>query len=272
MNAYQATLCLLFNEREQWSCNELATHTKLSVEETRRCITGLVLGKYKILKIATATSANTTSPEEEDTTTTTSTNTSTTVVKKINMEDRLEFNTQFTNKGIKMKIPVPKINVKRTSAGLTEDAEMHRRLVIDAAIVRIMKARRNMNHQQLIAEVIEQLRLFKPMPKDIKQRIEDLINREFLMRHATDASMYSLSFSFHPLVISNPKYLISCNIVFLGNNLLDMWLRIFFVLINDRKPSPFKKKDFLFFDRMMGGASCGDAGAILCHDIIHFFF
>jgi len=66
---------------------------------------------------------------------------------------------------------------------------------IEAAIVRIMKARRRMNHSNLVSEVClyilkqvtEQLKSrFLPSPVVIKKRIEGLIEREYLARTPED--------------------------------------------------------------------------------------
>jgi len=52
-----------------------------------------------------------------------------------------------------------------------------RRHLMDAAIVRIMKSRKRLDHNNLLTEVLKHLR-FKPVPNDIKKRIESLIERE----------------------------------------------------------------------------------------------
>ena len=57
-----------------------------------------------------------------------------------------------------------------------------RKHAVEASIVRVMKARKSMPHQQLVMEVSGQLmKLFKPDPKVIKNRIESLISREVLL-------------------------------------------------------------------------------------------
>ena len=114
---------------------------------------------------------------------------------------------------------IPEIQKKKT--GIEED----RSIAIEAAIVRIMKARKGLSHSQLVSEVIicyflffknqiqflihkffqkqfkkkknikkhevlQQLAFFRPNVKVIKQRIEHLIEREYLERDPNQASMY----------------------------------------------------------------------------------
>ena len=58
---------------------------------------------------------------------------------------------------------------------------------IEAAIVRIMKARKQLAHNTLIAECVEQLKSrFPPNPTIIKRRIESLIERDYLARTPED--------------------------------------------------------------------------------------
>ena len=71
------------------------------------------------------------------------------------------------------------VDTRNISVVVTQD----RRHAVDAAIVRIMKSRKTLQHQQLTLECVQQLqRMFKPDFKLIKKRIEDLVQREYLER------------------------------------------------------------------------------------------
>ena len=54
-----------------------------------------------------------------------------------------------------------------------------------------MKARKSLIHVSLVNEVISVLSVFRPQIRDIKQRIENLISREFLERDKNDSNRYN---------------------------------------------------------------------------------
>jgi cullin 1 len=88
----------------------------------------------------------------------------------------------------RIKVPLPPTDEKKK---VIDDVNKDRRFSIDACIVRIMKSRKVMSHQQLVTECVEQLsRMFKPDIKIIKRRIEDLISREYLERDLEKANTY----------------------------------------------------------------------------------
>ena len=75
--------------------------------------------------------------------------------------------------------------------GTTASVDEDRKHAIEAAIVRIMKTRKTLDHQKLILEASNQLlRHFKPDPKQIKKRIEELIAREYLERDPNNNNVY----------------------------------------------------------------------------------
>ena len=62
--------------------------------------------------------------------------------------------------------------------------------LIDAAIARIMKARKTMSHVDLSGGVMNQLK-FPAKGVDVKKRIESLIEREYMERVEGDSSRYN---------------------------------------------------------------------------------
>ena len=77
------------------------------------------------------------------------------------------------------------------SASVPVAVEEDRRHLLEAAIVRIMKARKMLNHNDLVAEVTRQLSgRFVPSPQFVKKRVESLIEREYLERDEHDRRIY----------------------------------------------------------------------------------
>ncbi|XP_024626404.1 cullin-1 [Medicago truncatula] len=155
VSTYQAAALLLFNTADKLSYSEIMTQLNLTNEDLVRLLHSLSCAKYKIL----AKEPNT---------------------RTISPNDSFEFNSKFTDKMRRIKIPLPPVDERKK---VIEDVDKDRRYAIDAAIVRIMKSRKVLGHQQLVLECVEQLgRMFKPDIKAIKKRIEDLITRDYLER------------------------------------------------------------------------------------------
>jgi len=75
---------------------------------------------------------------------------------------------------------------------ITAQIEAQRKTQTDAAIVRVLKARKSIDHANLVAEVTRQLAArFRPTPAEIKKRVEDLIERDYLERDAADRQLYT---------------------------------------------------------------------------------
>jgi hypothetical protein len=58
--------------------------------------------------------------------------------------------------------------------------------VMDAVIVRYMKSHKSAPMQQLAQDVPMQCLYFKATPRDVKQRVEDLMRRKYLAREDPD--------------------------------------------------------------------------------------
>ncbi|KAF7243143.1 Cullin-3 [Varanus komodoensis] len=102
-------------------------------------------------------------------------------------------NDQFTSKLHRVKIQTVAAKQGESDPERKETRQKvddDRKHEIEAAIVRIMKSRKKMQHNVLVAEVTQQLKArFLPSPVVIKKRIEGLIEREYLARTPEDRKM-----------------------------------------------------------------------------------
>jgi cullin 1 len=106
---------------------------------------------------------------------------------KINNTDKFVANAKFSSNMRKIRIPMASLDASFNTKKVEED----RSIAIEAAIVRIMKARKTLQHQQLLSEVLAQLSFFNPNPRVVKKRIEALIDREYLERSADNPGVYN---------------------------------------------------------------------------------
>mmetsp|Transcript_14845 Transcript_14845/g.27907 ORF Transcript_14845/g.27907 Transcript_14845/m.27907 type:complete len:1056 (-) Transcript_14845:334-3501(-) len=113
------------------------------------------------------------------------------VRKSISDLDLFTFNSNFSSN--QRRIRITNIQMKETASDRKKTHEsviLDRLHLIDAAIVRIMKARKTLDHRDLLGEVMSQLK-FPAVAVDIKKRIESLIEREYLERVEGNVSSYN---------------------------------------------------------------------------------
>ncbi|KAK8088174.1 Cullin family protein [Apiospora hydei] len=115
--------------------------------------------------------------------------------------DQFTFNNAFHSPTFKVKLA--HVNVANQVENDEERKETDnkmletRKYVIDAAVVRIMKQRKELEHQQLVMETIQQISgQFKPDLSLIKNRISDLIEREYLERFELGAGTGRASYRY----------------------------------------------------------------------------
>jgi len=164
----QMLVLLCFNAVDTLGYGELAEQTGMPAGELKRALQSLACGKHRVL-VKT--------PKGKD----------------VGDSDSFSFNDKLAPKMMRFKISAVvaqrenEAEKEKTRHKVDED----RKPQIDAGIVRVMKSRRQSDHNNLVAEVTRQLQSrFQPNPSLIKKRIEDLIEREFLERVPGDMKQY----------------------------------------------------------------------------------
>lgn len=133
----QMITLLFFNDVEgAIGFTDIQTSLGLQDEVCKRLLHSLSCGKYKLL---------TKKPKS----------------RSINTSDTFQFNAGFKCPFRKVRIPMASLN----DSGSNKNVKQDRSIAIEAAAVRIMKARRVLSHQELITEIIAQLHFFRPNPK-----------------------------------------------------------------------------------------------------------
>eukprot|EP00456_Euglypha_rotunda_P000958 TRINITY_DN10166_c0_g1_i3.p1 TRINITY_DN10166_c0_g1~~TRINITY_DN10166_c0_g1_i3.p1 ORF type:complete len:346 (+),score=37.27 TRINITY_DN10166_c0_g1_i3:149-1039(+) len=176
VHTYQMSILMLYNGSTSFTYAELKKATNIPDSELERHLLSLAHPKVRVLR---KTPNN----------------------KTIGSEHVFAWNTQYTSKLKRIKIPLlsAKATEKKTTSGSGTPAESDlpdsvleaRKNRVEAALVRVMKARKVLEHNNLIAEVTKQLApRFTVEPPFIKKRIESLIDREYIERDKENRRVY----------------------------------------------------------------------------------
>ena len=183
VSIYQMAVLLLFNDTDKCTYEEIATTTQLNPDPLDPSL-GILI-KAKVLTMEGA---------------------------KIGPGAVFSLNFDFKSKKYRVNLNVGmKTESKQEEAETNKTIEEDRKLLIQvrlplgavrfawpvanitsqSAIVRIMKARKKMKHQQLVSETINHIRSrFVPKVQDIKKCIEILLDKEYLERLDDDELGY----------------------------------------------------------------------------------
>jgi len=164
-STYQMGILLQFNDHETLTTEELTTATSLTKVTLSQTLATLLRTRVLLMEPANG---------------------------KLTANSTFRLNTDFKSKHAKVLInvrlePQQQEDTDETHKVVEED----RKLQIQAAIVRIMKARKRYKHGNLMSEVIQQLQSrFKPKVSVIKKCIDILIEKEYLERVEGEKDTY----------------------------------------------------------------------------------
>lgn len=182
VTTYQMCILMLFNQQTTWTYQDLVARTNIPLEELKRHLMSLYVNpKAKIL----VKLGDSEKKEPED-------------------SDQFTVNPQFESKLVRIKVPLVQLKSSETpaaregesgavgSSDVPATVEEDRKHLVEAVVVRVMKSRKTLEHNQLVMEVTRHLTSrFQPSPTLIKQRIEKLIEREYLERSQGDRRVYN---------------------------------------------------------------------------------
>merc|ERR1712060_446256 len=136
VSTYQACVLLLFNAQDSYTVTEVQQHLNLSVEDIKRYMLSLAGGPKGKAKILIK------SPPGGE----------------VSETDTFTYNASFTDRAHRIKVPMIAAKITQedkdsTRATVDED----RKHAIEAALVRIMKTRKSLDHQKLVLEATTQL-------------------------------------------------------------------------------------------------------------------
>jgi len=164
----QALVLLLFNKADSLTCEEIAAATGITAADLHRTLQSLAL--HKSIKLLLKESKGRT----------------------VSDSDVFSFNTAFAQTCRMHHLSVPQITQKDSQeeeAAVEQRVFEDRQHTVDAVLVRIMKAKKSLTHQELLAEVFAVVS-FPIKAADVKTRIEALIEREYLERDPERPSAY----------------------------------------------------------------------------------
>ncbi|VVC31679.1 Cullin, N-terminal,Cullin, conserved site,Cullin repeat-like-containing domain,Cullin homology,Cullin [Cinara cedri] len=157
MQTFQMAIMLLFENRDVYKCTELSELLQLSSDHFQKHFNSLLECKLILME-----------------------------------DDNVTLNMEYANKRTKLRITsalqkdTPQ-EIEQTVNSIEDD----RKTYLQAAIVRIMKARKLLRHNQLVNEILSQSTTFAPTIALIKKSIETLIDKGYLERTPNSADGYS---------------------------------------------------------------------------------
>lgn len=172
VSTFQAVVLMLFNmlaPGQKLSYVDIRTQTGLNDQELKRTLQSLACGQIPTRVLRKL-------PQGKD----------------VNDEDEFIFNDNFKNE--RLRIRINQIQLKETAEEQKSTEQrvfLDRELILQAAAVRVLKARKTIKHSELITEVVDQIKSrFTVDVAEIKKVFEILIEKEYMERVEGQRGVY----------------------------------------------------------------------------------
>ncbi|KAM7541218.1 hypothetical protein Aperf_G00000044240 [Anoplocephala perfoliata] len=188
VSTYQMSILMLFNNCNCYTVRQIKELTNLEENMLNQILN--VFLKARILTVTTgdATEDQLKQQQQSDDSLAGVSDT----LPTLTLDTYLTIFFNYYNKRIRVNLNFPlKNEVKQETETTLNNVECDRKLSIQACIVRIMKSRKRLEHQQLIREVMDQMSSrFNPAVSQIKLCINSLIERDFIKRDPNNLAVY----------------------------------------------------------------------------------
>ncbi|KAI5786275.1 Cullin family-domain-containing protein [Pyronema domesticum] len=170
LSAFQAVVLLSFNSSPPsvvLTYTDLLSATSLPPAELKRTLQSLALGKQRVLLK---------SPRGRE----------------ITDNDKFQINQAFSSPNVRVKInQIQHRETEKENTETHEAVERDRGFETQAAIIRVMKSRKNVRHTELVQAVIEQTAKRGALDvSGVKVQIEKLIEKDYMKRGEGDTYLY----------------------------------------------------------------------------------
>jgi cullin-4 len=167
----QAVVLLLFNERDAWTLAELQQQTGIADSaELERILDSLSSSQCPVLIRERGAEAASSGP--------------------VTAPARYRFNADLQTSRRRLRLlDIALLERQPEQVPSAPVASPDRQHQIDAAIVRLLKKQKSLSHADLVQQLGAEL-CFGPSVSDVKQRVESLLQREYIGRDERDPNLY----------------------------------------------------------------------------------
>lgn len=157
VSVFQYLVLSCFNDIDTLTVEEIQSQTNISIKELSRTLSSLTSQKTRLL------------------------------IEETN--EKYSINKDFSHQLFRIKVTMGQTRTIEETITTNSRVYQDRKHILEALIVRIMKEKRRITHDELVGIVFERS-LFGIKNSDVKERIETLIDREYIERGENGVYVY----------------------------------------------------------------------------------